>query len=368
MAHRVARLGVGDEGLRARRLPVHRPAELLGGHQHRDVFGIDRGLHAEGAAHVLGDHPQFLVRHAHDRGRLAAQGVGALRAGVQRIAIACRVVVAGGAARLHRRHHQALMGDGHARDMRRLVDDVVDRALVLRVLGPSRPVDDEIARRLRMKLRVRLHGGVEIDHRRQLLVFHLHLLGGVQRLGGGFRHHHGDRIADMHRPSRRERRAERHHHLGAAAADDGRVARDAADAGRLDVLAREHRQHALGGARGVRLHRDDAGVRVRRAHERGIGLVRQPRVVDETAGAADERVVLDARFVLGAGGENRVHAGLSAWGAGAGSQPTDYGETGARVTPPAAALPVRLSGSAARPVGGRIADRFATPSARDNPE
>ena len=168
------------------------------------------------------------------------------------------------------------MGDGNARDMRRLGDDVVDRALVLRVLGPARPVDDEIARRLRMELRVGLHGGVEIDHRRQFLVFHLHQLGGVQRLGGGFRHHHGDRIADVHRRLG-ERRAERDHHLGAAAADDGRVARDAANAGRLDVLAREHRQHALGGARGVRLHRDDAGVRVRRAHEGGIGLVRQPR-------------------------------------------------------------------------------------------
>ena len=45
----------------------------------------------------------------------------------------------------------------------------------------------------------------------------------------------------------------------------------------------------------------DAGMRMRRAHEGGIGLVRQPRVVHEAAIAAHQGVVLDARLVFAMG-------------------------------------------------------------------
>ena len=204
MGHRVARLAVAHEGFRTRRLPMHRPPDLARGHHHRDVFRIDRRLHAEGAADVFGDHPQFVVRHAHDGGRLAAQGVGALRAGAQRVAVVVLVVDAGGAARFHRGHHQALVVDADARHMRRLGDDVGNLAFVLLAGHRARPVDAEIARRVRVKLRLAVHRGVEIDHRRQFLVVDLHELGGVLRRGARFRHHHGHRIADMHRLCRRQ--------------------------------------------------------------------------------------------------------------------------------------------------------------------
>jgi hypothetical protein len=39
-------------------------------------------------------------------------------------------------------------------------------------------------------------------------------------------------------------------------------------------------------------------MRVGRAHEDGIGLVRLRRVLDKTPAAPDERVVLDTRFEL----------------------------------------------------------------------
>ena len=218
MGHRVARLGVGNEGFRTRRLPVHGPAELACADHHRDVFRIDRRLHAESAADVFGDHPQLFVRHAHDGGRLAAQGVGALRADVQRVAVAFLVVDAGGAARFHRSHDQALVGHADARHMRRLLNEFGDLALVLLALGPSRPVDAEIARRLFVEPDVPFNGRVEIDDRRQFLVLDLHQIGGVQRRRGAFRHHHDDRIADVHHLVAGQRRAERQHHLGAAAA------------------------------------------------------------------------------------------------------------------------------------------------------
>ena len=84
----VARLRIGDESLRTRRLPMHRPAEFARRHQQRDIFGIDRRLHAEGAADILGDHAQLFVRHAHDRRRLAAQR--SRRSASRRTACSCR--------------------------------------------------------------------------------------------------------------------------------------------------------------------------------------------------------------------------------------------------------------------------------------
>ena len=105
----------------------------------------------------------------------------------------------------------------------------------------------------------------------------------------------------MHHLVAGERGAERHRHLGAAAADHRRVPRHAADAGRLHVLGGEHGQHLFGRARRLGFDRQHAGMGVRRAHEGGIGLVRQPRVVREAAIAAHQGVVLDARLVFAAG-------------------------------------------------------------------
>ena len=293
---------------------MHRPPDLARAHQHRDVLRIDRRLHAEGAADILRDHPQFVVRHAHDGGCLAAQGVGALRAGVQRVAAALLVMDAGGAARFHRGHHQALVGDADARDMRRLGDDAGNLAFVLLVGRRARPVDAEIARRVRKKLHLAGHGGFQVDHRRQFLVVDRDLLGSVLRRGARFRHHHGHRIADVHDYVARERGAERHHHLGAAASDDRRVARDAGNAGRLDVLGGEHRQHVFGLQRRFGMDRQHAGVGMRRAHEGGVGLVRQPRVVHEAAIAAHQSVVLDARLVFAVGRVGRGHGEVPALG------------------------------------------------------
>ena len=187
--------------------------------------------------------------------------------------------------------------------MRRVVDDLGDIAFVVLVRDGARPVDAEIAGRFREKLGVALHHGVvQIDYRRQFLVLNDHQIGRVLRGRCGFRHHHGHRVAAMHHLVAGKRRAERHRHLGAAAADHRRMPRHAADAGRLHVLGGQHREHFLGCARRVAADRQDAGMGMRRAHEGGIGLVRQARVVHEAAAAAHQGVVLDARFVLGACG------------------------------------------------------------------
>ena len=62
----VARLVVGQEGFRARRHPMDRPAEFLGADQERDIFRIGAGLQPERAADVLGDDAHALLRQIHD--------------------------------------------------------------------------------------------------------------------------------------------------------------------------------------------------------------------------------------------------------------------------------------------------------------
>ena len=46
---------------------------------------------------------------------------------------------------------------------------------------------------------------------------------------------------------------------------------------------------------GLEVDSDDAGESMRRAHEEGVGLIRQRRVGDVAAAAAQEDVVLDTR-------------------------------------------------------------------------
>ncbi len=72
------------------------------------------------------------------------------------------------------------------------------------------------------------------------------------------------------------------------------MARHAADSGGVDVRGRHDRDKAAHFFRGIRIDAADAGVRMRRAHERGRRLTRLWGIGDKTAVAAHEVVVLDA--------------------------------------------------------------------------
>ena len=202
LADGVARLRVADEGLRTRRLPVHRPADFARRHQQRDVFRIAGRLHAEGAADVLRDHPQFFVRHAHDGGRLAAHAVGALRAGTQRVAVVsprriarwrraspARPPPCAGGRRARARHAA-----------RSLMICATSRSLSSLGTGPGQSTQRLPGASAYNCVAAFIAASRSID-RRQLLVFDLHQIGGVLRGGVALRHHHRDGIADMHRRS-----------------------------------------------------------------------------------------------------------------------------------------------------------------------
>ena len=85
---------------------------------------------------------------------LIALRSGPLRAGTQRVAVACRVIARGRAARLHGVDDEALVDDADARDMRGAGENRVDRARIAAVVRHrAGPVDRHIAGRLGKQLR-----------------------------------------------------------------------------------------------------------------------------------------------------------------------------------------------------------------------
>ena len=198
--------------------------------------------------------------------------------------------------------------------MRGLGDDVGDCFFVLGILGRARPIDGKIAGCFRIKLRLALHRFFQIDHRRQGLVIDRDQIGAIERLRGAFRHHHRHRHADMHHLVAGNRRPRRQNHLGAAAARDRRMTRNVIGIGLVHVGGGNNAKHALRFQGGAHIDRLDARMCMRRAHEGGVGLVRQARVVGKAAIAAYQSIVLDARFVFAAGGGGHGHEGLPACG------------------------------------------------------
>src|SRR5215813_15414440 len=81
VSERVAGLAIGEKRLRAGRHPMHRTARELGADHDRYVVRIGAGLEPEGAADILSDDVQALLRPAHDAENVVAQRAGALRAG-----------------------------------------------------------------------------------------------------------------------------------------------------------------------------------------------------------------------------------------------------------------------------------------------
>ena len=125
------------------------------------------------------------------------------------------------------------------------------------------------------------------------IVFDGDELGGVLRRGGAFGDDHRHRLADMQDPLGGKRRAVRHDERLAASPDERRMPADAADPSR--VRGGQDSDDAGRTQRGLEVDSDDAGESMRRAHEEGVGLIRQRRVGGVAAVAAQEDVVLDAR-------------------------------------------------------------------------
>ena len=186
--------------------------------------------------------------------------------------------------------------------MRRALDDRVDVALVLGTVDHAWPVDGNVARRFRMKLRrVRLERVARRDDGRLFLVFHGNEIGAVLRLTDCLRDDHRDGLADIEDTFAGERWPERLDQILPAAPLDRRVTACGLETGFIHIGGGEHRQHVFRSARRSGIDRDNAGKGVRRAHEYRKRLVGKAGVVHEAAVPAHQRVVLEpdlARSVL----------------------------------------------------------------------
>ena len=287
--HVVAAHHVGDEGLAALAGPLDRPPDLSGREREQRVFRIREGLGAEAAADVRGHDAEVLGLDAQHRARdRVAQQPDALRAGLQRVL--ALVVLGEPGARLHRVRDQAVVDDPQLDHPGRPGERRIDRAAIA-VL----PVEREVARDVVVDQRPA--GGTRaagVGHRRQARVVDHDLLGRVLGLGEALCDHEGDRITDVTDPLGAEDRALLVHALGAVAVlHRDHAGQAVADAGRHEVGAGDHREHARRRLRGRDVDGVDPGVGLGRAQHVAVGLARDVDVVGVAPRAGDEPLVLD---------------------------------------------------------------------------
>ena len=239
----VAAMGVGEEALAALPGPLDRPAEPLGGEQADALLGVDEDLGAEAAADVGRDHPELVLgRHADERRDHEARDVRVLARGVEREGVGGAIVLADRGARLDRVRHQAVVDQLDRGDVGGAGDRLVDRRRIAEL-----PLVDRVPRDLVVDLRLALIAGVRGRHAgRQDLVVDLDQLGGILGLVVARGDHAGDVVADVARLALGQDRVRPGLHVGAVPGLHHPAADQAAPAGRLDVVAGQHREHAGG--------------------------------------------------------------------------------------------------------------------------
>ncbi len=284
----IAAVRVGGERLAALARPLDGAADPARGPGDEQLLGVVEDLRAEAAADVGRDHPQLVLGHVQrERGHEQPDEVRVLRGRVQRVRVAGGVVAAVGGAGLHRVRRDAAVGEVELDDVRGGGERGVGGGGVAEV-----PVEADVALGGVPHERRAGGGGVgEAADGGQGLVVDLDEPGGGA--GGGLRRrdHHRDGIADVARHALREGGVRRLDHVRAVLALDEPPARDAAEVVGGDVVAGEHGEHAGGGERGGRVDLVDLGVRVHRAHEHRVALVRQRDVVGVRALAEQEAAV-----------------------------------------------------------------------------
>ena len=145
-----------------------------------------------------------------------------------------------------------------------------------------------------------------MQHEGQFVVDDLERFGRIERLRAGFRHHHGDRFADVARLVGGQQQMRADEDLAAAGPGElhvvarlrQRIVRDGAEVVGRAIGAGEHAEHAGHRQRARLVDRDDARMGVRRAHHRRVGLAGKTEIVGEAALADDQPRVFVARHGL----------------------------------------------------------------------
>lgn len=176
MGDMVAAMRIGQEGLGAIRGPLHRFLQLARGPDADGFFGIVENLGAEAAADIGRDHTHLVLGQTeHEGAEDQPDDMRILRCRINSRVVAAGVVLADGAARLHRIGRQPVIHKVDLRDMRGLGKSCLGGGFVAEV-----PVVAEIAGCIGMHLRCTgLQRVDDIDHRGQHVVVDFDGLGGI---------------------------------------------------------------------------------------------------------------------------------------------------------------------------------------------
>ena len=204
---------------------------------------------------------------------------------VQRVRIAGQFIRRIGRARFDRVGDQAIVAERQLADVRRRLDRRVGAVAVAARPGVADVVGRGIVDRGAHALR-----GRRVDHRREHVVVHVDQIGRIARLIERLGHHEGDQVTDEERLVVAEDRMLGFDHRRVVGVLDQPAARQAADL--AEVRAGVDAEHAPRLRRGGGIDAEDLRVRVRRAHERGIGLLRQRDVVGVLTASGEEALVL----------------------------------------------------------------------------
>ena len=284
----VARLVVADERLAPRRHPLQRPPQLARGPGERGLLGVVLALRAEAAADIRCDDAHRIFGDRELLGDELPDVVRDLRRRVDHDLVPVEPARRRGdrrdRARLERGAGDAMVDELDGDHVLRLREGFLGGGGVA-----AQEAHDEIAGGLRVELRrVRLRRVADVDDRRQRRPVDRDQLRGVERLIARSGDHQGDRFADVPDAVARERPARRLIHFRAVGAGDAPQRCHRPDAVGRHVGAGVDGDDAGRGGRGPRVDPVDAGVRVRRAHERAGELAFEPEVGDELS-LADEK-------------------------------------------------------------------------------
>ena len=202
---------------------------------------------------------------------------------------AARIEVGDRRPRLDRVRDQAVVDHPQPGDVGRLGERRLDRGAVAEL-----PVEAQVVRDVVVNQRpAGGGGGLGVGDHVQGFVVDRDQLGRVLGLAQRLGHHERDVVADVADPVGAQHRPQLVLALGAVPVLHRDAARQQVAAGRLDVRAGDHREHAGRRSRGLDVDRPDPGVGLGRAHDAAIDLALEIDIVGVAPRAGNEPLILD---------------------------------------------------------------------------
>ena len=248
------------------------------------MLGVGRNLDAERTADVVGDHPYSGLGDTERPGERREQMSDALRRSPDRVPTVSGFVLGNDAPCLQGSDDQAVVDDVESGDVGGSLECGGGGVRVA-----AFPVEGDVAGGGRpQRRRVRHQGGEAVDHHVELLVVDDDPLGGVRRGPAALRNDHRHGVAHVHRTVAGEQGARDVDGRLAGSSDHAVRLVEWRDAVRLQIASSEDRDDSRRPRRVPRVDGNDAGVRVRGAHDPRMYLVSPVDVVDESAAPGEQ--------------------------------------------------------------------------------